>query len=110
MYARIEFIPSAVAKEVVFSKIESEVLPILKRQRGFRKLLPFFPETAIQFGRLEKIIVVTLWAEKRDAEQYELETFPAVQRILSPLAVTDITAKNYTVENPASLSEEMPAA
>ncbi|HZQ25631.1 MAG TPA: hypothetical protein VFA89_22770 [Terriglobales bacterium] len=110
MYARIEFIPSAVPQEVVFNKIETEVLPILKRQKGFRKLLPFFPETAIQYGRLEKIIVISLWAEKRDAEQYEQETNPLVQRILKPLAMTDITTKTYIVESTASLFEELPAA
>src|SRR5438067_12991247 len=45
MFARIvEFIPKPEKKEEFVKKVRDEVLPILKTQKGFLEILPFFPE------------------------------------------------------------------
>jgi heme-degrading monooxygenase HmoA len=63
MFARIvEFIPKLEKKEEFVKVVRNEVLPILKKQPGFLEFLPFVPET-----KTEKMITITLWAEKRDA-------------------------------------------
>ena len=94
MFARIvEFIPKLEKKEELVKVIRNEVLPILKKQTGFMEVLPFFPET-----KTEKVIAITLWMEKRDAERYEREAFPKIEEILQPYLTTPITFKAYTVE------------
>lgn len=94
MFARItEFIPKAEKKQEFVKVIRNEVLPILKKQTGFMELLPFFPEI-----KNEKVIAVTLWTEKVNAERYGREVFPKVEEILKPYLTTPITYKLYNVE------------
>ncbi len=94
MFARIvEFIPKLEKKEEFVKVIRNEVLPILKKQTGFMELLPFFPET-----KNEKVIAVTLWTEKGNAERYGREVFPKVEEILKPYLTSPITYKLYNVE------------
>lgn len=94
MFARIvEFIPKLEEKEEFVKGLRDEVLPILKKQPGFLEILPFFPET-----KTEKMITITLWAEKPDAERYEREVYPKVERILKPYLTTPVTFRHYDVE------------
>ena len=53
----------------------------------------FEPET-----NTEKSIIVTLWAEKRDAERYEREVYPRVEGIVKPYLTTPVIFKHYNVE------------
>jgi len=94
MFARIvEFIPKMEQKEQFVKVLRNEVLPILKKQPGFLEILPFFPET-----KTERMITITFWAEKRDAERYEREVYPKVEGILKPYLSTPVNFKYYTVE------------
>ena len=94
MFARIvEFIPKLEKKEELVKVIRNEILPILKKQAGFMELLPFFPET-----KNEKVVAISLWTEKRNAERYEREVFPRVEELLKPYLTTPITYKAYNVE------------
>ena len=94
MFARIvEFVPKPEKKEELVKVIRNEVLPILNKQTGFMKFLPFFPET-----KNKKVIAITLWTEKRNAERYEREGFPRVAEILKPYLTSPITYNPYNVE------------
>ena len=94
MFARIvEFIPKLEQKEEFVKVVRYEVLPILKKQTGFLEILPLFPET-----KTEKMITITLWAEKRDAERCEREMYPKVDGILKAYLTTPVTFKHYNVE------------
>jgi len=94
MFARmLEFVPKFEKKEEFIKTIRNEVLPILKKQNGFLEFLPFFPEI-----KNEKVITVTMWVEKKDAERYQRDVFPSVEAILKPYLNTPITWKLYTVE------------
>ena len=104
MFARIvEFIPKVEQKEQFVKVLRNEVLPILKKQTGFLEILPFFPET-----KTEKMITISLWAEKRDAERYEREMYPKVEAILKPYLTTPVRFKYYSLE--PSLCEHFVAA
>jgi hypothetical protein len=104
MFARIvEFIPKLEQKEQFVKVLRNEVLPILKKQTGFMEILPFFPET-----KTEKMITISLWAEKRDAERYEREVYPKVEAILKPYLTTPVCFKHYNLE--PSLCEHFVAA
>ena len=94
MFARIvEFVPKLEKKDEFMKVMKNEVLPILKKQAGFLEILPFVPET-----KNEKMITVTLWHEKRDAERYEKDVFPRVENIVRPYLSTPMTWKLYNVE------------
>ena len=94
MFARIvEFIPKLEKKEEFVKVVRNEVLPILNKQPGFLEILPLVPE-----NNTEKMITITLWAEKRDAERYEREVYPKVEAVLKPYLTTPVTFKHYTVE------------
>lgn len=94
MFARVvEFIPKVEKKEELIKVVRNEVVPILRKQPGFLEILPFLPESTT-----EKAFVVTLWAEKRDAERYEQNTYPRVAEITKPYLATPITIKHYAVE------------
>ena len=94
MFARIvEFIPKLEKKEEFVKVVRNEVLPILNKQTGFLEILPLEPET-----KTETMIIITLWAEKRDTERYEREVYPKVEAIVKPYLTTAVTFKHYNVE------------
>ena len=56
---------------------EKEVLPLLRRQKGFLDEMLFFtPEKA-------EIVAISLWENKEFAEIYNREFYPEVVRILN---------------------------
>lgn len=81
-------------KEDFIRVVKNEVLPILHKQTGFFEVLPFFP---VQMKE-EKVITISLWATKTDAERYEKEFYPKVQEIIKPYLTTPIVVRPYTVE------------
>ena len=94
MFARVlEFTPKMEKKEEFVKVVKAEILPILKKQPGFLEILPLLPET-----RNEKMITISLWAEKRDLDRYERDVYLKVEEILKPFLLTPITVKPYTVE------------
>jgi heme-degrading monooxygenase HmoA len=94
MFARIlEFVPKQEKKQDFIRVFKDEVLPIMRKQHGFLEILPFFPEV-----KNEKVIAISLWSEKKDAERYERESFRKVEEILQPYLTTPITFKYYMVE------------
>jgi len=94
MFARIvEFIPKVEKKEEFLKVVQNEVLPILNKQQGFLEILPFVPEI-----KTEKMITITLWAEKQDAERYERNVYPKVEGIVKPYLTSPVTFKHYNVE------------
>ena len=94
MFARIvEFVPKLEKKEDFLKVMKNEVLPILKKQNGFLEILPFVPEL-----HNEKMITITLWHDKKDADRYVRDVFPKVEEIVRPYMTTPITWRAYTVE------------
>ncbi len=74
--------------------LKNEVLPLLKKQTGYRALLPFFPDK-MQDG---KVIIVSLWRTKADAERYEREFYPKVLEILKSFLTAPVRANYYRLE------------
>ena len=65
MFARILDCEIKLEKKEEFVKVvKNEVLPILRKQPGFLEILPLFPEKMKE----EKVITVSLWNTKADAE------------------------------------------
>ncbi len=95
MFARILDCEVKLEKKEEFVKIvKNEVLPILKKQTGFLEILPFFPEKMKE----EKVITISLWTTKADAERYEREFYPKVLNILKPFLTTPVNVSYHKLE------------
>lgn len=94
MFARIvEIAPKLEKKDELLKMVRQEILPLLKKQPGFLELLPFVPEI-----ETERMLAITLWTEKREAEKYVREAFPKIEQILKPFLTIPVTVRTYTVE------------
>lgn len=95
MFARILDYEVKLDKKEEFVKVvKNQVLPILSKQTGFLEVLPFFPEQMTE----RKVITISLWATKADAERYEKEFYPKVHEIIKPYLASAIAVRPYTVE------------
>jgi heme-degrading monooxygenase HmoA len=95
MFARILACEVKLEKKEEFVRVmKNEVLPILKKQTGFLEILPFFPEKMKE----EKVISVSLWTTKADAERYEREFYPKVLNILKPFVTSQVHVNYHTLE------------
>lgn len=95
MFARIlDYEVKAEKKEEFVRVVKSQVLPILKKQSGFLEILPFFPEKAKE-GR---VINISLWATRPDAERYERDVYPKVADIVKPFLAAPVVVAYYNLE------------
>jgi hypothetical protein len=69
---------------------ESQVLPLLRKQKGFRDEITFVSPGGVD------VTAISLWDNKADAEAYNANTYPEVAKILSK--VIDRTPKVETCE------------
>jgi hypothetical protein len=80
-----------VAKEfpVMFEK---EILPLLKRQKGFvDELLLVTPEN-------NEVVGISLWEKKEYAEIYNRELYPKIEKMLEMFIVGVPIIKNFEAE------------
>ena len=96
MFARIlHFELKAEKKEEFVKVLKNEIVPILRKQTGFLEILPFFPEKMTD----EKVITISLWHTKSDAERYGREFYPKALDILKPYLTTPVVVNYYNLEN-----------
>ncbi len=94
MFARIlEFTPKFENKDELINVMKNDVLPILKKHTGFVEMLPFVPEQ-----KTENMFVISLWTDKKYAEQYMREAFPEIEQIVKPYLTSPIVYKPYELE------------
>ena len=79
---------------------ESQVLPLLRRQKGFRDEI-----TLSNPGGLD-VTTISLWDNKADAEAYNTNSYPEVLKTFSK--VIDGTPKVYTYEVVNSTFHKIP--
>ena len=95
MFARIIYCEVKTERKEEFVKtLKNEVLPILRNQTGFLEILPFSPEKMKE----EKVIAISLWNTKADAERYERESYPKVLDVLKPFLTTSVNVTYYKLE------------
>jgi heme-degrading monooxygenase HmoA len=95
MFARIlDFEVKAEKKEEFVKAIKNQVLPILKKQNGFLEILPFFPENL----KNNKVITISLWTTKQDADRYEREFYPKTFDTLKPWLTSPVVTNYYNLE------------
>jgi hypothetical protein len=94
MYARrvtMNLKPNSVAEFT--QRLESQVLPLLRKQTGFRDEISFVgPGETKAFG-------ISLWENKENAESYNRSTYPEVTKILAGLVDGTPQVETYQVCN-----------
>ena len=73
--------------------IENKILPVLRRQRGFRDELTF-----VAPGGAEAV-AISLWDQKEHAETYNNQNYPEVVKELSKLVDGTPRVQTYEVAN-----------
>ena len=72
--------------------IHEKVLPILKKQAGFVDETVLTSDT-----EPNRIIGLSFWNRKEDAERYQREGYPKVNEILSPLLESTPVIRTFNV-------------
>ena len=81
--------------KAVASKIDKEVLPILRKANGFRDLITMSRDN-------DETVGISLWNTKEQADAYSKDTFPQVAKILEPLITGAPEVRTYEVSGSTS--------
>jgi hypothetical protein len=74
-------------------KMESEIIPLLRRQQGFLDELTLIPQSG------KEVYAYSFWENSSDAEKYEQESFANVTRLLSSFIEGPLRTHTYMVAN-----------
>jgi hypothetical protein len=81
-------------KEVT-SRIEKEILPILRKANGFRDLITMSREN-------DETVGISLWNTKEQLDAYNKDTSPQVNKILEPFLTGQPDVRTYEVSSSTS--------
>ena len=76
--------------------LENEILPLLQKQQGFKDELTLVAPNG------SEVLAISLWDRKEDAEAYQRETYPTVQKLLSEVIDGTPQVQTYEVSPPLS--------
>ncbi len=95
MFCRVlEFTPKTNMMDQFRTKMDHDVLPMLRKHPGFVDLLTLAPE-----HNTEPFITISFWKTREMAEEYHKTFFPKVMEMIKPfLMETTPTITHYTVE------------
>jgi len=71
--------------------LENEIVPLLRKRQGFQDELTLVSQDG------NEAVGVSLWDTKQNAELYQRETYPEVQKILSKVIEGTPQVKTYEV-------------
>jgi len=71
--------------------LENEILPLLRKRKGFQD------ELCLVAPNGTEAIGISVWDSKENAEAYQKETYPEVQRLLSKVIEGTARVKTYEV-------------
>jgi heme-degrading monooxygenase HmoA len=73
--------------------LESDVLPLLRRQAGFKDEITFLA------SERDEVVAISLWDKKESADAYSRETYPAVLQKLQKVVEGTPQVDSYEVAN-----------
>jgi hypothetical protein len=73
--------------------VETDVLPVLRKQNGFRDELTF-----VDAGRNEAV-AISLWDKKESADAYNRDTYPQVLKTMAKVVEGTPKLEAYEVSN-----------
>ena len=94
MYARNVTLHLKANKANEFTRtLESDVLPLLRRQAGFKDEITFVASDR------DEAVAISLWDKKESAEAYSRETYPAVLQKLQQVVEGTPQVECFEVSN-----------
>ena len=93
MFTRVVELTSKLDKAKELSNtITEKVVPILKKQPGFVDETILVSDT-----ESTRVLGLSFWNSKEDAERYHREQFPKIQEMLKPLLETEPAVRTFDV-------------
>ena len=93
MFTRIVELTTKPGKnEQLSATINDKVLPILKRQKGFVDEMVFVSDK-----EEDRVLALSFWNTKQDADQYHRTDYPKVQEAIRPLLDAEPAIRTYEV-------------
>jgi len=74
--------------------INDKVLPILNKQTGFADETLLVSDT-----EPNRVLAISFWNTKEDAERYQREQYPVVQQMIRPLLDADPVVRTFNVDS-----------
>ena len=94
MYTRTVEVTTKPGKAKELSNtINDKVLPILKKQTGFVDETLLVSDT-----EPNRVLAISFWNTKEDAERYHREQYPAIQEMIRPLLDADPVVRTFNVD------------
>jgi heme-degrading monooxygenase HmoA len=72
---------------------ETEILPILRRQKGFLE------ELLLVTPLKTEMVAISLWEEKEFAEAYQRQVYPEVAKLIAKFVEETPVIRNFEVES-----------
>lgn len=94
MYARMvtgKFKPEKL--NFVTQALERDVIPLLKKQHGFRDEVSFFDKD------MNEINAISFWDSKKDLETYERDVYPQVHAKMADAFVAQPKTHEFEISN-----------
>ena len=93
MFTRVVELTTKPGKnEQLSATINDKVLPILKKQRGFVDEMVFLSDKEDN-----RVLALSFWNTREDAEQYHRSEFPKIQETVRPLLDSEPVIRTYEV-------------
>ena len=73
--------------------LETDVLPIMRKQSGFKDEITFVASNGAE------AVAISLWDRKESADTYSRDTYPAVLKTLEKVVEGTPEVENYEVAN-----------
>jgi len=80
-----------VVKQTARPNVETDVLPVLRKQNGFKDEITFLA------GDRAEAVAISLWDRKENADNYSRDTYPEVLKTLAKVVEGTPKVENYEV-------------
>ena len=74
-------------------RLQNDVIPLLKKQSGFRDELSFFDKEK------DEAIAMSFWDTKQDADKYQRDIYPQVSKKMEEAIDGDPVVRSFEVNN-----------
>jgi len=79
--------------DLLNKRLENEIIPLLKKQKGFRDELSFFDREN------DEAVAMSFWETEKDAEIYERDIYPQVTKKMEDALETSPMVRQFEVAN-----------
>jgi heme-degrading monooxygenase HmoA len=79
--------------DLLNKRLEDEIIPLLKKQKGFRDELSFFDKDK------NEAVAMSFWDTKQDAEMYKRDIYPQVSKKMEDAIDGTPSVRQFEVAN-----------